>query len=185
MNEYAALQHALVRLESSIHPAELHGVLCGLLCSPQLPAEEQWMNAVLAEVEPEPDLRPECRQLLQRCGEQAAARLGSVGFAFAPLLPDDEQPLQERADALASWCGGLLFGLGLGGLSEHSPLSPEAREVLVDVGEFTRMEPDPEDGEADERAFAELVEYVRIGVLMLHGELTAGRAGAGPLTTVH
>ena len=33
---------------------------------------------------------------------------------FEPLLPDDESPLSERADALSLWCQGFLYGLGSG-----------------------------------------------------------------------
>ena len=48
----------------------------------------------------------------------------------------------------------------------------EAAEILRDLTEITHVGVDPEDGsETNEQAFAELVEFVRVGVQLLYEQL--------------
>ena len=89
-----------------------------------------------------------------------------------PLLPDDDAPLRQRADALGAWCQGLLYGLGLGQADRRGQLSVESREFLRDATEIAQVgfETD-EASEADETAYAEVVEYLRVGLLMVLEDL--------------
>ncbi len=82
---------------------------------------------------------------------------------FAPLLPDDDEPLAERATALAQWCQGFLYGLGTGRLNSIDELPGEVGEIVHDLTEISRATPGEEDPtEDDEQAYAELVEFVRV-----------------------
>jgi len=40
------------------------------------------------------------------------------------------------------------------------------REYLADMAEISRVAAEPDDEEADEDAYTELVEYIRVGVLL-------------------
>jgi uncharacterized protein YgfB (UPF0149 family) len=52
--------------------------------------------------------------------------------------------------------------------------------VVVDLTEFTRIDPEDDGSESAEKAFQEIVEYVRVGVLLIYEELVrAGKAAAG------
>ena len=54
-------------------------------------------------------------------------------------------------------------------------------ELVRDFTEITRAEVDEgQDAEANEGAYAELVEFVRVGVQLLFEELAAARAPAAP-----
>jgi len=95
---------------------------------------------------------------------------------FEPLLPDDEAPLIERADALSLWCQGFLYGLGSGSMSDPGEVSIEAREIIQDFTEITHVGVEAgDDNEASETAFAEVVEFVRVGVQLLFVELAPAR----------
>lgn len=165
------LEHALARVESSIGAAEMHGLLCGGLCAPSAPDESAWLPEVLGESEPGDPHHQAARELVVGCREHARRQLASQGFGFQPLLPGESETLRRRSDALACWCSGFLFGLGMGGEGVTSGLSDEAREVLEDFTEFTRLQAEPGAGDREERAFMELVEYVRMGVLLVREEL--------------
>ncbi len=89
-------------------------------------------------------------------------------FSFSPLLPDDDDSLQERADALGEWCRGFLLGLGYGSNSADWP--GECTEILRDFVDITHLDPEAS-GEEDESAYAELAEYVRVGVQVIQREL--------------
>ena len=87
---------------------------------------------------------------------------------FSLLLPDDSAALPVRTRALSDWCGGFLYGLALGGIREDADLPETVREVMRDFYEishagFVTDAPD----EGDETAYVEIVEYVRISVLLL------------------
>ena len=95
---------------------------------------------------------------------------------FEPLLPDDDAPLAERADALSQWCQGFLYGLGSGTTSDPANVSTEAGEIIRDLTEITHVGVDAdEQKEENEVAFAEVVEFVRVGVQLLFVELAPAR----------
>ena len=95
---------------------------------------------------------------------------------FEPLLPDDESPLALRADALSQWCQGFLYGLGSGTTSDPGKVSVEAGEIIRDFTEITHVGVDAdEENEENEVAFAEVVEFVRVGVQLLFAELAPAR----------
>ncbi len=75
--------------------------------------------------------------------------------------------------ALGEWCQGFLYGLGTGvAVPEASQLPGDAAEVLRDMTEITHVDVDPaDDAESNEAAYAELVEFVRVGVQLLYDQL--------------
>lgn len=178
--DHDEIQDALVRIESHVGAAEVHGALCGRLCAPSARDDSVWLQEFLGDVETQGRAYEHCRDALLACSAHAERQLASPSFGFDLLLPDDDELLRRRSDALASWCGGFLYGLGLGGAAVASGLGEQAREVLEDFSEFTRMQAEPGGGDAEERAFMELVEYVRMGVLLVREELL----GPGPATGV-
>jgi uncharacterized protein YgfB (UPF0149 family) len=110
-------------------------------------------------------------RILEMAAERTRAALEAGEMGLELLLPDDGAPLRERGQALADWCKGFLFGIGLAGAALHRALSADAREVIGDLTELSRLDADEEDNEGSEAAYAELVEYVRVGVLLIHEEL--------------
>jgi uncharacterized protein YgfB (UPF0149 family) len=156
-----------------------------LLCAPGPASARGWLEELLGEADASSAALATCREVLGACLARSAEELSSGGFAFAPLLPDDEAPLVERCAALGEWCGGFLYGLGSGGLRELSSLPPEVREALADLGQLARLAGETgETGEPDgeERDYAELVEYVRVAVMSVYedsagGSVTPARSG--------
>jgi uncharacterized protein YgfB (UPF0149 family) len=62
---------------------------------------------------------------------------------------------------------GFLFGLGA---IRYTALSPEARDIIKDISELTKLDLNA-DGEDDEQALSDIVEYLRVAVILLHTEL--------------
>ena len=92
-------------------------------------------------------------------------------------MPDDDDALRERTESLGNWCGGFLSGLGLGGLPDPSQLPEEVAELLDDLGQIARVDFELDDADEQEQAaFAEVVEYVRVGVLLINEELQPAKA---------
>ncbi|MDR2872234.1 MAG: UPF0149 family protein [Xanthomonadaceae bacterium] len=145
--------------------SELHGALCGWLAGGGNDAPD-WLNRVLVD----PDLPvPAPDSALDRLRKNSAAQLFDGSFSFALLLPDRETPLDERAQALFDWCTGFLGGFGLAAGAEP-PLSEEGREALQDLAQLASASVEGVGGDEDEVSLSELEEFVRVAVLLLHGD---------------
>lgn len=68
---------------------------------------------------------------------------------------------------MGEWCQGFLYGVGFQAASGDWP--GESGEVLRDLAEIARLD-SAADGEADEAAFTEINEFVRIAVQMIQVE---------------
>jgi hypothetical protein len=173
---YARVQQLLAQERSLADAAEAHGTLAGCLCGAVGYGFEDWLREIL----PEGRAAPEASALLRELYTATAEALLQPDMEFVLLLPEDEEPLPVRTAALAEWCQGFLYGLGAGGIPDASRLQGDAGEIVRDFVEITRAAVDPEqDEEANESAYGELVEFVRVGVQLLFEELGSAR-GAAP-----
>jgi yecA family protein len=152
--------------------AEAHGLLCGILAAGGRTQAPVWLEHLLGEGNTLSVSARECRDLLTGLHAEILRELNDDAFGFRLLLPPDEASLPLRTRALSDWCGGFLYGLALGGFRANTELPETVREVMQDIYEISHagFTSDPLD-EADEEAYQEIGEYVRISVLLLHDEL--------------
>lgn len=154
-------------------PSELHGLLCGMLCVDGAISNELCLERIETELGAGA-LSASARDLLQELFFLSAAQLDDADLNFDLLLPADQDGLNQRLDALRQWCQGFLAGLVLAGLDRQRLLSPEVKEFLADLVEICRLGAVAGDGsEEEETAYTEIVEYVRMGVLLVNEELSA------------
>ncbi|MDH3903395.1 MAG: UPF0149 family protein, partial [Xanthomonadales bacterium] len=74
--------------------------------------------------------------------------------------------------ALAQWCSGFLAGLGSSGDETLKAMSDEANDALKDLQQISTADvTDTTESEEDEIAFAEIVEYIRVVILMIREDL--------------
>lgn len=149
------------------HVAETHAVVIGLLCAkPGQPAQDLALHLAALQVG---DWSSD--QIMAQLGpalEGLREELDSAELRFQPLLPAEDRSLAERTSCLGAWCSGFLTGFGAG---QPSISSNECREALQMLEQIARAATDAEaDQEAEESAYAELVEFVRIAVLLLREE---------------
>ena len=169
---HAELARALETLRLGMGASDLHGSLTGYLCAGGKAGVDNWPVAL--ELEPDPaTLRNEALHQLYR---DCRAQLDDPDLGFEPLLPAEDAPVERRADALVEWCRGFLGGVGLSGSALGQTLSADANEVLADLGRIASSRFSYDDAEEDESALSEVLEFVRVGVLLLHAELLKPRA---------
>ena len=150
---------------------ELHGGLCGWLAGGGEDTAA-WPARVLADADAPV---PVPGSALDRLRQASAAQLGDGEFSFELLLGDAGIPLRQRAQALFDWCRGFLGGFGLAA-GAQPPLSEEGAEALQDLARLAAasVQDIDEDEEEDEAALSELEEFVRVAVLLLHGDCVLG-----------
>jgi hypothetical protein len=175
---YVELERILSAARALTGLAEAHGTLAGALCAAPAYALDDWLGEILPEGHADAATREHCRTLF----ESTEGELSGAEMAFTVLLPDDAVPIDERARALGAWCQGFLYGLGTSAIEDVTRLPGEVGEIVRDFVELTRIGIDAgESAETNEEAYAELVEFVRVGVQLLFEELAPFRTP--PLAT--
>ncbi len=180
--DYSQIQQLLVAQHSLAEAAEAHGTLTGCLCGASAYRFEDWVPEIL----PEGHAAPEALAMLRELYAVTAGALLRPDMEFELLLPADAAPIALRTTALAQWCQGFLYGLGAGAITDASTLPGEVGELVRDFVEITRASVDTrQDAEANESAYAELVEFVRVGVQLLFEELADARRPAAAPAPLH
>ncbi|TQV62345.1 MAG: UPF0149 family protein [Halothiobacillaceae bacterium] len=153
--------------DAAVSAAEAHGVLTGMICASGPVELSDWWSQIR-----EDDEQAAVPALLGQVHAETSTSLAELTGTFDLMLPDDEDDLGDRAEALHLWCNGFLYGYGVAGGKDPSQLPDDAAEVLRDIGQFAQASFDlGDDDEEDELAYSELVEYLRVGVLLLHETL--------------
>jgi len=181
--DYRRVQELLAQEHALAGAAEAHGTLAGCLCGAAGYRFEDWLREIL----PEGRASPEASATLRELFDLTAATLVAPDMEFTPLLPEDGEPLDLRTAALAEWCQGFLYGLGSGSIPDAAELPGEVGEIVRDLTEISRAGVDAgDDEESNESAYAELVEFVRVGAQLLFEELSgARRPQSGPRAPLH
>ncbi|MHA6205120.1 UPF0149 family protein [Dyella soli] len=170
---YDELDDAVARLQLGVQASDLHGSLCGFLAGGGRVGRQSLIETLHLDAELATPSAPD-QAVLDRLVRQSGAELDDPELGFEPLLPADDRPLQERAEALVDWCRGFLGGFGLAGAEAHAKLSDEAQEILRDLGTIAASSFDFGDEGEDEDALIEVHEFVRMGAMLLFAEC-AGR----------
>lgn len=161
----APVESEIRRLSLATSAYELHGSLCGWLAGGG-PSRSDWLPRVMAD--PAVPV-PEEGSVLDELRVATAAQLADRSFAFELLLPPADASLALRSGGLFEWCRGFVGGFGLAG-GGTAPLSTEGREALADLAKLASARPQEEGDEEDEQALVEIEEFVRVAVLLIHGD---------------
>lgn len=178
MPSHQALEAALTDASAGVSAAGSHGMLCAQLCAPKAFDAALWLREVLGVGTVSKPAMEQCAALLGALTLATTRQMDEGEYALRLLLPEDERALPERVDALSQWCEGFLYGLGLGGLEDPGTLGPAGSEFVSDLSAICRAEA-AEGGELDEQAYTELVEYVRVGALVVSEALRETAGGKG------
>jgi uncharacterized protein YgfB (UPF0149 family) len=167
------LDAVLRRADVLCSGAEAHGMLCGFHCAGRVPALEVWQAEMLGERDTGDLSVRRIQALLRELWWYTDEQFAQDDLSFEPLLPPDSMPVDSRATALGGWCQGFLYGLGTSGCGDAGRDDSDVRDMLADLQRIASIEPDPQEvDEEGENAYVQLVEYVRVGVLLIREYLT-------------
>ncbi|HVR82143.1 MAG TPA: UPF0149 family protein [Luteimonas sp.] len=165
MPALAEVDAAVRQLGLAVDASELHGALCGWLAGGGADSPD-WLAKVLAD-----DALPAIAEqdALDQLRLASASQLDDRSFSFELLVPDTDATLSARSGALFDWCRGFLGGFGLA-TGQSPPLSEEGSEALADLAKLAAATPQDDGDEEDEAALVEIEEFVRVAVLLIHGD---------------
>jgi uncharacterized protein YgfB (UPF0149 family) len=178
---HADLDSDLIRARVGVDASELHGSITGYICAAGSADARHLLQALQLDIEPGP-ARQAFESHLKTLYQECRVALEDASMGFEPLLPAASSPLSERADALVEWCRGFLGGFGLADAAAAAALGADASEVLRDFGTIAGSELACGNDDADERALMEVHEFVRVGAMLLHAEVS-GQSSAAPART--
>lgn len=182
--QYYQFLDALEPLSLPISPSELHGMMCGYLCAGATAQGEGYLRALLGNRKDE-ESRLVARSMFE-VYTISQHQLAEQDFGFELMLPPDEAPLFDRAVAFSEWCEGFVQGLDISDVAVDEIVDEEAQEAFQHIIEFADLDVDSLDvDEEDENALMEVIEFTRVAVVGLHGELMkdATRQGGAKKTT--
>jgi uncharacterized protein len=168
---YTDYQQAFNAAKVTVTPSELHGQLAGYLCikpDPQAVGREydRWLGTTAGKG---------LAAMLDELVVHTIDELHEYGdFQFRILMPDDGGGIDRRTRALGEFCAGFLAGAGLA-LTGNASLPPGVTEVLTDferIAALGEVVPESNENEAD---LTEIVEYVRVSVLLVYAEFGGKR----------
>lgn len=177
---FAEVVRVLEGLGSSVPATEAHGCLVGALCTTAHYPMERWLEEIIPDEDRRND--DDSQQALRLLYADTLKALRGEEMDFEVLLPDDDISLETRAGGLSQWCQGFLYGFGTGQPPrKEDELPGNVTEILSDLTHIGRASIDLDGGtedsdETEEEAYAEVVEYVRVGVQLIHDELIPAHA---------
>lgn len=170
MPGYNALASVLTQQGVAMTPAEMHGLISGLICGG---SGDRWQTQVHDLTNEGIAWSQTLAQPLQQLHDATSNALEDDGFLFQLYLPeDDDISVFDRADALAGWVNHFLLGLGVT-QPKLDKVKGETGEAIDDLRTIAQLGYDEdEDQEELEQSLEEVVEYVRVAALLCHDTFT-------------
>ena len=178
---FEKIETSLANADVICRAAELHGTMCGMLVGNISFIFEKWLREMIDFRIEKNSLSSEHLALLRSLFLESSARLQTGDLSFQILLPSDEADYQERVQALSEWCMGFVYGVGVNQTLCISELSEQNQVFISTVSELSLgidCEVNENDDSEDEKSYAQMVEYLCVGVLSLNDDARAMNAAA-------
>ena len=177
--KYTEVHLALSKTMLNLHPSQVHGLICGILCN-SAKHTTAWEGLISGGKTP-----TKTHEVLQNLYHNSEKQLSDFLFEFQLMLPADSETLPNRAEALSVWCQGFLTGLKLVQIPIVDREPSEMTEAIHDLIEIAKMNHEEViENEEDEEAYVELVEYIRMAVILIYQE-SRGEETQAPSSLSH
>lgn len=179
--DFDQIQEALAPYPELESPSFIQGMLIGLICGDNDIEESVWIKKLLEEAQAK-SVKESFLRALDEMFQSTNKGLNGSGFELTLCLPEDNETVAVRALMLGQLCEGFIYGLGLIGRGgEQDKLSRDVQEILSDFGSIAQIDveglaKDETSAEAEEDDLMQLVEFVRVGMLMVNEELNPTQA---------
>lgn len=172
MPDWDEIADQLFNAGQTLNPSELHGVLVGLMGAGFDPDDEHHLEQTLASVEKAVgmQLQGELVDIVSRLNLATLSAIVDTDYAFCVLLPDDDDPIEQRLRSFSNWVTGFISGYTEGMTVRQAAglaIQPEVADVLKDFASIAQVETDQVETEEAERQLEELVDYVRLATISI------------------
>ncbi len=169
--KYDQIENALISVQSPYTPEDCHGMLCAMLIVNNSLRCNRWLDEICTLTQTDQTIVSKERDTLRSLYDHTRQELNDALLNFSLLIPEDDCSLGVRVAALKKWCDGFLFGLALAGVKDMSELPEDSFEVLQDIVTISQVTEEDEEDELNEVSYLDIIEYVRMGILLINEEL--------------
>ena len=181
--EYVQAEQLLEQNEVMASPAELHGIICGLLCGGVQSTGKQWLtefNSLVNDGMPMPAAVRSWLEQLFLLTQSALSQQSGLQL----LLPDEDGPLDERLQAVSEWVQAFLAGFAVM-QQDLNRASEELQEMIGDFSNITQLDDEFEEDEDNEASYFVLYEHVKLGAMLAFEEFGQFLPQAEKRPTLH
>ena len=166
--EYAQAEELLEQHDVMASPAELHGILCGLLCGGVDATGKQWLTEFNSLVNDGLPMPSAVRSWLEQLFITTQTALNQqTGLEL--LVPDEDCPLDERLQSISEWVQAFLAGFAVM-QQELNRASEELQEMIGDFSNISQLDDEFEEDEENEASYFVLYEHVKLGAMLAFEE---------------
>lgn len=170
--EFPEIQEILIKINSINDVADSHGIACGMLVANTAADKLIWIKQLMGEIEDENPPPANIVKSMSYWFDEIKNQLQDSNLRFELCLPDDNQSLEKRVDALQEWCRGFILGIAMSGVKDFGKLPEDTQELMTDFSRIGAEEEfDLDNIDEAEISYADISQYVRIGVLLINEEL--------------
>ncbi len=172
---YPQLASELQSASLAINPAELHGLLAGMLAGGLNLNDQSWQPLLFDYTNDGMGWPSSALEQVKRLLAATHAELDGQDFKLTLLVPvtDDNSALMQFADGIADWVNHFISGLGLTAV-KLTNLSNLGKEALQDLEEIAKLGIDEDDDLSQQAQLLEqVIEHIKACVFMLYIDLKA------------
>ncbi|ELC3159595.1 TPA: YecA family protein [Vibrio harveyi] len=185
--EYQSIAAELKSASLAVTPAELHGLLVGMLSGGLAINDQTWQPILFDYTNegmgwPSSALAP-----AQSVYQVTVNELTGTSMELSLLLPDEtgEEGLFALADGVSDFVNHFISGMGLAGIAIDKA-SDDAKEALADLEEIAKLGIDEDDDLGEQALLLEqVIEHVKACVLTIHAEFGARPESNENKPTIH
>ncbi len=168
---YEQIENALNSVKSPYAVEDSHGMLCAMLIVNNSLQCARWLDEICTHGNTSNAANTLDKDTLCALYDHTKQELNDTLLNFTLLVTEEDNSLSARVSSLKKWCDGFLFGLALAGVKDLTHVPEDSMEILQDITTISQAEEDEEEDEINEVAYMDIVEYVRMGVLLINEEM--------------
>ena len=181
VGRYIQIQSALSLTSAEISVSEVHGVVVGAIANHMKSGKTP---NLLQLVDPEADINDgsfaRLSENLYALYRENSEMLLENSDEFALLLPDDDEPLEMRVEALSAWSKGYLLGLLYNNAFSIDQLPESGEEFARDIMQIAEASAGHDAEQEEDWALAELEEYLKVGCQLVFASICSERTAKAP-----
>lgn len=185
--EYQSIAAELKSASLAVTPAELHGLLVGMLSGGLAINDQTWQPILFDYTNEGMGWPSSVLGLAQSVFQVTVNELTGTSMELSLLLPDEagEESLFALADGLSDFVNHFISGMGLAGIAIDKA-SEDAKEALTDLEEIAKLGIDEDDDLGEQALLLEqVIEHVKACVLTIHAEFGARPESNENKPTIH
>ncbi|MCC4225584.1 YecA family protein [Vibrio campbellii] len=185
--EYQSIAAELKSASLAVTPAELHGLLVGMLSGGLAINDQTWQPILFDYTNEGMGWPSSALGLAQSVFQVTVNELTGTSMELSLLLPDEagEEGLFALADGVSDFVNHFISGMGLAGIAIDKA-SDDAKEALTDLEEIAKLGIDEDDDLGEQALLLEqVIEHVKACVLTIHAEFGARPESNENKPTIH